>query len=369
MHYFYDMKKILSIILVFSAIAEAVACTSAIVTGGLTANGRPLLWKHRDASDLDNKVEKIQPKDGGFAYVALFNATDTLCHQAWAGYNEKGFAVMNTASYNLKADTVTEMDKEGYLMSRALAYCATVDDFERLLQALPKPLGVEANFGVIDPGGNAAYFETCNYSYRRFDVAGYMIRTNYSKSGRENEGYGYIREKNAEKLLAPYIKEKSVTPATFTEVLSRSFYHSLIDKDFATDTVEWIVDRDFIPRRSSSASVVIEGINPGDDPMATTMWTVLGYPPCGTVEPAWIFEGGIPDSLRADTATWKAPACEQVNELKKSVFSIRRDNGQNYLNIKKLINKKGTGISQLNRTKSIENYKQGYDKLLKTIKK
>ena len=213
------MKKLFYFAIMCVAAIEAAACTSAIVTGELTANGRPLLWKHRDASDLDNKVERIDAKGDNYAYIALFNATDTLCRQAWAGCNSTGFAVINTASYNLKADTVTTMDQEGFLMSKALASCATVDDFERLLQSLPKPLGVEANFGVIDAKGGAAYFETCNYSYRRFDVAGYMIRTNYSKSGRENEGYGYIREKNAERLLAPYIKEKNVTPAVFLSLI------------------------------------------------------------------------------------------------------------------------------------------------------
>lgn len=359
------MKKIICFALMCCVVVgEIAACTSAIVSATLTANGRPLLWKHRDASDLDNKVEKIVPENGGYEYVALFNATDTLCLQAWAGYNSTGFAVMNTASYNLKADTVTVMDKEGLLMSRALASCATVDDFERLLASSPKPLGVEANFGVIDAEGNAAYFETGNYSYRRFDVAGYMIRTNYSKSGREDEGYGYIREQNAEKLFEPYVESKSVTPAVLTETLSRSFYHSLIDKDFAADTVEWVVDRDFIPRYSSSASVVIEGVNPGDNPLATTMWTVLGYPPCGVVEPAWLFDGGVPDCLRADSATWKAPACERANELKREVFPIRRDNGQNYLNIKKL-----SDISRKNSRQSIENYNQGYTTIEKLLGK
>ena len=309
------MKKIIYIALMCcAAAAEVAACTSAIVSGTLTANGRPLLWKHRDASDLDNKVEKIVPENGGYEYVALFNATDTLCRQAWAGYNSTGFAVMNTASYNLKADTVTDMDKEGLLMGKALASC--------------------------------------------------MIRTNYSKSGREDEGYGYIREKNAEKLLAPFIKERNVTPAVFTETLSRSFYHSLIDKDFAADTVEWVVDRDFIPRYSSSASVVIEGVNSGDNPMATTMWTVLGYPPCGVVEPAWIFDGGVPECLRADSVTWKAPACEKSKALKKKVFPMRRDNGQNYLNIGEL-----KSINEQNREQSIENYKKGYVTIEKLLKK
>ncbi len=175
------------------------------------------------------------------------------------------------------------MDKEGLLMSIALSECRTVDDFATLLDSLPKPLGVEANFGVIDAYGGAAYFETNNWEYERFNVddteEGYLIRTNYSKSGRKGEGYGYIREQNAEHLLAPYIANHSVTPAVFTEVLSRSFYHSLIDKDFEHDTVEWVVDRDFIPRRISSASVAIEGVVASENTTDAVMWTVLGYPP------------------------------------------------------------------------------------------
>ena len=34
--------------------------------------------------------------------------------------NDAGFAIMNTASYNLKNDTVSVMDKEGAVMAIAL---------------------------------------------------------------------------------------------------------------------------------------------------------------------------------------------------------------------------------------------------------
>ena len=75
------------------------------------------------------------------------------------GFNEAGFAIMNTASYNLNGnDGVKNMDREGELMRYALERCKSVDDFENLLKTLPKPLGVEANFGVIDAAGNGAYF-------------------------------------------------------------------------------------------------------------------------------------------------------------------------------------------------------------------
>ena len=335
----------------------AVACTSAIVSGKLTKNGRPLLWKHRDASDLNNKVAVITARDGSFKYVALFNSSDPNCNEAWIGYNSEGFAVMNTASYNLKADTVKNMDKEGFLMSRALAKCRTVADFQNLLDTLPKPLGVEANFGVIDARGGAAYFETCNYGYKRYDVDGYMVRTNYSHSGRKDEGYGYIREANAEYLLAPYIKQRNVTPMTFTEGLSRSFYHSLIGKDFSKDTVAWGVDRDFIPRYSSSASVVVEGIEPGESKDDMTMWTALGYPPCAVTYPVWLFQM-LDKAVLADPDTKMAPACEQSKRLKAEVFPIHRDRGENYLNLKRL-----KGISARNKQISLENYRKGYSVL------
>lgn len=102
------------------------------------------------------------------------------------GMNDAGFAIMNTASYNLKNDTVSVMDKEGAVMAIALGKCRTVDDFACLLDTLPKPLGVEANFGVIDAYGNAAYFETDNWRYARFDVG--IIRSEPTIQTREGRG-------------------------------------------------------------------------------------------------------------------------------------------------------------------------------------
>ena len=200
------MKKLIFVLAIVLCWLSSEACTSAIVSGKLTANGRPLLWKHRDTNDQNNRIARIKAHDGLLEFVALFDARDARDTAAWMGFNERGFAIMNTASYNLNKDNVKEkdMDKEGVLMRYALERCVMVDDFERLLHALPKPLGVEANFGVIDAQGNGAYFETGNYSYVKFDLKnapdGILVRTNYSHSGREDEGYGYIREKNAKTL-------------------------------------------------------------------------------------------------------------------------------------------------------------------------
>ena len=141
---------ITNLILAAAAVMPSAAfpCTSAIVAASANPSGRPLLWKHRDTSAVDNKVEYVAPAGRSFGYVALFNASDKDLREAWMGMNDAGFAVMNTASYNIKDDRVPakKMDKEGILMTKALQTCRTVDDFARLLDSYPRPMGVEANF-------------------------------------------------------------------------------------------------------------------------------------------------------------------------------------------------------------------------------
>ena len=165
-------RLLIALVAMMGVIVAADACTSAIVSGKLTANGRPMIWKNRDTNDLNNRVERIVAHDGLMEFVALFDSRDLQDTAAWMGFNEAGFAIMNTASYNLNGnDGVKNMDREGELMRYALERCKTVDDFEGLLQTLPKPLGVEANFGVIDAQGNGAYFETGNFKYVKYDCA------------------------------------------------------------------------------------------------------------------------------------------------------------------------------------------------------
>lgn len=71
------------------------ACTSAVISGRATKSGRPLLWKHRDTGTEWNHIEYF--KGEKYAFSALVNSRDKERKEAWAGANEKGFAIMNTA--------------------------------------------------------------------------------------------------------------------------------------------------------------------------------------------------------------------------------------------------------------------------------
>jgi len=361
-------KQVLILFLMLAGGIAAMACTSAIISGKKTVSGRPMLWKHRDTGCLDNRVELIKAHDDCMEFVAIFDAADPCDTAAWTGFNVAGFAIMNTASYNLNADNVpeTEMDREGVVMKLALEHCVTVDDFERLLLSLPKPLGVEANFGVIDAQGNGAYFETGNYTYKKYDLVdapdGVLIRTNYSYSGRPDEGMGYVREGNAKHLLAPHIAAGDFEPWMFTEQFSRTFYHSLLGKDFTYRGEEWLVDQDFIPRRISTASIVIEGVALDEPAALTIMWVALGYPPCAETFAARVgVAGGVPEELKGNGADRHSPQCDVVRARHAEVFPIERGNGKHYLNLSKLYNEDGTGYCQQLVKKNMEMYSREYE--------
>ncbi len=356
------MKILITVIILIANSAMALGCTSAIVSGNLTANGRPILWKHRDTSTADNVIDSIPASNGKFGYVALFNANDKLRKEAWIGFNSQGFAIMNTHSYNIKRDTITEMDKEGILMSEALSICRNIDDFENLLKTHKRPMRVEANFGVIDAEGNGAYFEVNNTDYVKYDIKdapdGVIVRTNYSHSGIEEKGSGYIRESSACSLLSPYIKAKNITPATFTEYISRSFFSTKGNRDYSLSNNITISDKEFIPRPTSTATIAIEGVKKGESPMLTTMWSGVGYPPCCEIYPVWIGANGIPSGLLADPITGRSPLCDEAIAKKKEIYTHKSS-----VNINKLYNRNGTGYSQQVKAINAENYRKGYEEL------
>ena len=103
------MKKLCFISLLLAALLSlaesAEACTSMLVSGAYSRSGRPMMWKHRDTGAEDNFIERKAATDSTIGFVALYNGGDSLLREAWMGVNDRGFAIMNTASYNLAPDT------------------------------------------------------------------------------------------------------------------------------------------------------------------------------------------------------------------------------------------------------------------------
>jgi hypothetical protein len=354
------MKLILAIILFSYFPAMPIqACTTAIISGKNTPDGRPILLKHRDTSFLQNKLMYF--RDGKYEYIGLVNSEDSVGNEIWAGCNQTGFAIMNSQSYNLNInDTTSLKDKEGVIMKRALQTCASIDDFDELLRTLPKPLGVESNFGVIDALGGAAYFETSNFDFVKIDANnpitapfGYLIRTNYSFSRTEQTGYGYIRYFTVEELFYQASAVNNLTHRFLLQDISRCLKHSLTKSDLIKEipdnslSAKFVFFRDYIPRFSSASTVVIQGVKSDESPLFTTMWTILGFQLCSVAVPTWVIAGeNLPQVLAADK-NGTAPLCDMALTLKNQCFPVQRGSGETYLNLSALLNKEGTGILQM----------------------
>ena len=188
-------------------------------------------------------------KGPSYNFIGLVNSS-SKGGEIWAGHNSVGFCIMNTASYDLKDDDVPE----------------------EFLESLPRPWGVEANFGIIDAFGEAAYYEVNNHSYRRYDVAdepgGYMVVTNFTRSGRPEDRKGVDRFEKASEIM----KGIDVSTAGHYEIIN------LISRSGKP-----------IMRDISSSSMVFEGVLPGEDPLQTVAWTVLGCPTTSVCIPLKVF--------------------------------------------------------------------------------
>jgi len=334
------------------------ACTSIIISGKNTPDGRPIMWKNRDADTFQNAIRYFN--DGQYTSIGLIDSDDPTGKSVWIGYNSAGFAIMNTASYNLiMKDTVEVKDKEGILMREALMQCATVSEFEIFLNKHKKPLGVEANFGVMDALGGAAYFEVSNFTYKKLDVndpaiapMGYIIHTNFSFTGDPNSGSGQIRYKTAEDLFYQAALQNNLTVRFILQDVSRSLWHSLTRTDLKKSSCDNPAEQkfmnftDFIPRYFSSSAVAIQGVKPGENVEYTTMWTVLGFPLTSVVTPLWLCMGKDQPALVTLDKNGVAPLCDKAITLKQKLFPIRRTYGENYINVNALYNGEGTGIMQ-----------------------
>ena len=342
------MKKLIIILLLLVncplAIVHTMACTSIIVSGKATSDGRPVMYKNRDTDCLDNRVERYQGKQ--YSFIGLVNAP-MKTGEVWTGVNEAGFAIMNTASYNIKNDNVPDkkMDKEGVLMFEALGECATVEDFRKFLENHKKPLYVEANFGVIDAQGGASYFEVNNQQWWEYDVnqepAGFRVVTNFSFAGRPEDNQGEERYKTATSIMNDYLCTHTlglydIKHNFLMNDFSRSYRHAVLGTpDDFCPTSGITVDQDFIPRRITSAAITIEGVRPGENPAKTVMWTALGYPATSPAIPLLVGKSDVlPDYVKRFDKEGHSQISDYSNDIKYAyVFPDKTSNGKRYLHI------------------------------------
>lgn len=355
------MKHLLTLAILIAALTAntVLACTTVIISGKYTSDGRPILWKHRDTDNLNNKL--VYLTRGALSAIALIDSDDKEVENIWIGFNSAGFAIMNSASYNLKSadDTTSIADLEGVLMKEALLTCSTMEEFELFLKNYQLPRGVEANFGVIDAFGGAAYFETNNFIFNKVDINdmcvaphGYVVRTNYSFTGETNKGAGYIRFETAEKLFYRASATGNLNVPYMLENMSLSLENSYTGQKLASflemneKSEHFMYFQDCINRYSTSASVMVQGVKSGEAVEFTTLWAYVGFPLGSVPVPVWLTpKGSLPSLVKAEGSD-NAEMCDLALEMKKQMIPSRRGSTKYYINTTKVANAQGTGVTQ-----------------------
>lgn len=365
MKFFANICLLMTVALLTGATKSA-ACTSVIVSGKVTPDGRPYIFKNRDTPNQDNLVVTVQGSK--YRFIAIVGRQDSLNLNVWSGHNEAGFAIANTAAYNLNGRQKPGQprpngdEKDGNLMYKALETCATLADFEHLLDSIKQAKGTlhsNSNFAVLDAEGGVAYYETGNKGYVKFDANdpiqapyGYLIRTNHGMSGDRSLDQGIERYLAIQDYMTRAGFEGNLGFEPIIRKVTRTLTHGLTRLnlwDFAPqdDSLPvYFPFRDFIPRWHTASAQLIQGVRPGEDPRLTIAWTIPGSTLTTPAIPLWITADGKLPQIVTRNSQGHATLVDAGFELKKQLFPIERGNGTDYINLAKLINHAGTGILQ-----------------------
>lgn len=296
------------VLLAVAACLPADACTTAVISGRATADGRPLLWKNRDTSTT--RRNEVDVYDGErYRVLAVFNAGKR--NAVWMGVNSAGFCIENALSRDLGTDEETSGPGNGGLMKIALETCATVEEFRALLERTNESgRATEASFGVIDAQGGAAVFETGATSYQMFDAndpevapQGYLVRSNFATTARGIEPLPEAAAVAGTYSAERYARGCQLVEGCLGEELSvgtvvRRFFRDLADTDGSpfpgsvngpAGSLPPVVDTSStISRTTTVSAAVFHGVRPGEDPLQTTMWVALGDPKFSIAVPCWV---------------------------------------------------------------------------------
>lgn len=300
--------------------SPANSCTTAVISGKFTADGRPLLWKNRDAPHRHNEV--VLFNEGIYRSVAVVNAGSRST--VWMGVNSAGLCIENSLSKDLQKEDETNGPGNGRFMKQILQTCATLEEVLELLDSSNATgRSTRANFGVIDADGGAGIIEAGPRSYKFFDANdpdvapnGYLIRTNFSTTAQSlrgspapaevNDVYSARRYLHACQRLA--ISDESKVDLQY---VLRKMTRDLSDESGQPYSGTVNSDNEALPpvintsqtisRTTTVSAAVFQGVRPGEDPQLTTMWTILGDPKFSIAVPCWAAMETVADPMEGES--------------------------------------------------------------------
>ncbi len=320
-------------------------CTIGAASGKATKDGRPMIWKTRDASTGDNAV--YLNTTYRYKFLAVIDAGSRK--STWMALTETGFAILNSVAYDLSAGS-SGMGN-GTLMTFAAGTCASVAEFKHLLDSTNiTKRSTAANFVVMDSTGAAAIFETGGNQYWKFDAQdslaypkGYVLRTNFTFTG--GGVVGLARFNRTTDLFKNFSVGDSITPKSILRYQMRDFADSTgvpyaipFHGTVGGAPIGYIPIQETICRLSSVSATVIQGVLPKELARTSTFWVILGCPATGIAVPYWPV--GEPPLNSADLPK------SALNNISNDIFT-KISGGtlwSNYINTQLLRDNNGGGL-------------------------
>lgn len=302
----------MSIIIVLIPNKSALSCDVAVVSGNVTTDGRPVLWKNFDCSTYWKQEVKYFPAKNSTAgdYFFLYHNDDTMKiingspFMPQSGANAAGFAISVAAVYEDLAPLHEAGNLNTDLLQHAVEECATLADWENLLRTWPSSHynhAISANYVVIDAHGGAALYEcyTGKYTYgvmkiqyrktdantgqvvdntgkiisaAKADFPGFVTRTNLNSYVWYNSGVDrYLR---AHLLLTDLAAKDRLNAQNLMQVVSKD----VVGKQYQNGGNTEYSTTYCISRSQTRSGTVFQGVPAGGDPRQTVFWTALGEP-------------------------------------------------------------------------------------------
>lgn len=329
-------------------------CTCALISGRLTPNGRPILWKNRDVSFPNQEFAHIE--GGNYEYTTIITAGDTT--NAWGGVNSAGFAIINSTALNFP-DSNAATDDDGWHIREGLRNCTRVEDFEAIVASTDEAgRTCPANYMMIDAFGGGMIYEAAAHSHRSYSIndsvdapEGFMVRTNFAYSGPDAGRVGQWRHDKAVDSIRAAIRDDRLNAAFILGTVARNvappnFEPYPLPYDSIYPGRGWPTG--FIPasssinRISSVSCALIEGVEPGEDPLLSTVFAMIGQPILTLPVPLWVRSNAIPRSMNGDSTS---EMCDLTLRLKARIFNTSL--APEALNTRKLVNADHTGLLEL----------------------
>jgi hypothetical protein len=348
------MMKAISLFLVIFIVANLnfaqENCTTALIAGWATPDGRPMLWKNRDVSNWAQEFHyyDLEP----FAFISVTYSGDTV--EAWGGVNEVGFAIENANALNFP-DSSGVADDDGLIILHALQTCETVDDFLAYMDSTAfRGRTRPAIYGVFDVYGNGGMLEASLYNNWWFDLNddslapnGVMVRANFAYMGSSNH-VGQFRHDRALELLENAVISGEISDYFIIDIVARDLMSDSLDPyplpfegSIGYIPCGYIHVHNCINRDITQSSYIVHGIQPGENPLTSTIWAQVGEPIMTPMIPLWVGALSVPPEV---DGPFNAPICERAREFFEYLYLPYPDPDDDLIDTWILIDDRNKGL-------------------------